>query len=439
MTSYVSPPAEPRPQVLAARPAAPAPRQGIDADRWPDVAGLPPGSRARRAVAAVLVRSALRRLPLRVRWGGGSVTGDAGPLLDVRDPEAFFRRIGADGLIGFGESYLAREWDSDDLVGVLEVLAAHVTRLVPPALQRLRGVWAHRHPGAERNTPDGARGNIRRHYDLSNDLFALFLDETMTYSSALFTDPAADGWDELADAQRRKADRLLDLAEVRTGTRLLEIGTGWGDLALRAARRGARVRTVTLSHEQRDLALRRIARAGLADRVSVELRDYREVEGAYDAVVSVEMVEAVGEEYWPVYFDALDRLTVPGGRVALQTITMPHDRMLATRDTYTWIHKYVFPGGMLPSLEAIRQATAHTGLRVTSDDGFGTHYARTLRLWRERFTRRAEAVERLGFDATFRRMWEFYLAYSEAGFRAGYLDVRQIAFTADGVARGGAR
>lgn len=169
--------------------------------------------------------------------------------------------------------------------------------------------------------------------------------------------------------------------------------------------------------------------AGLADRVTVELCDYREARGSYDAVVSVEMIEAVGEEFWPVYFRTLDDRLAPGGRAALQAITMPHERMLASRDTHTWIQKYIFPGGLLPSVEAVeRTVRDHTRLTVARRDGFGAHYAETLRLWRERFTERADEVAALGFDATFRRMWTLYLAYSEAGFRSGYLDVQQYLF-----------
>ncbi|MET8212784.1 class I SAM-dependent methyltransferase [Streptomyces sp. NPDC005373] len=224
---------------------------------------------------------------------------------------------------------------------------------------------------------------------------------------------------------------------VNSGTSLLEIGTGWGELAIRAVRRGARVTTLTLSAEQRDLARERTRTAGAADRVSVELCDYREARGTYDAVVSVEMVEAVGVEFWPVYFRTLDERLAPDGRAALQAITMPHDRMLASRGTFTWIHKYIFPGGQLPSVEAIEETVRdRAGLCTARRDGFGAHYAETLRLWRERFTERADEVEGLGFDDTFRRMWTFYLAYSEAGFRAGYLDVQQYLFTKDGP-RGG--
>ncbi|OEU92219.1 cyclopropane-fatty-acyl-phospholipid synthase [Streptomyces abyssalis] len=415
-------------------PSESRPDTAVDPRRWPDVARVPQPSRVRTAVAAHLVRRALERLPLEVRTSGGETLGLGGPLIRLHDPGAFFRRVGQAGLIGFGESYMAGEWDAPDLAGVLTVLAGNVTALVPGPLQRLRALWAARQPASGHNTEDHSRRNIHHHYDLSNDLFAAFLDDTLTYSSALFRDfPAA--WPDLADAQRRKTDRLLDLARVGPGTRLLEIGTGWGDLALRAAARGAHVVTATLSQEQLDLARQRVRAAGHEERVTLLLRDYRQLTGSYDAVVSVEMIEAVGADFWSEYFGRIDRLLAPGGRAALQAITMPHERMLATRNTYTWIQKYIFPGGLLPSPEAVEHATRDaTTLRVTRQDGFGPHYAETLRLWRERFAERAPAVRALGFDATFQRMWTFYLAYSEAGFRSGYLDVKQLLLTrtADG-------
>ncbi|MFD5117523.1 class I SAM-dependent methyltransferase [Streptomyces sp. NPDC058391] len=416
-------------------PKAPARPAVVDELRWPDVARQPRASWLRTAIAERVVRHALGRLPLRVRLGGAETLGLGGPLLEVRDPKAFFRRIGAGGLIGFGESYMAGEWQAPDLVGVLTVLADRAARLVPAPLQTLRAVWAPKQPAAQRNTPEGSRDNISRHYDLSNELFALFLDETLSYSSALFRGFPADR-SLLAAAQHRKIDRLLDEARVGPGTRLLEIGTGWGELAIRAAARGARVLTVTLSQEQRELARERVRAAGAEDRVTVELRDYRRVEGTFEAIVSVEMIEAVGAEFWPEYFLTLDRLLVPGGRIALQAITMPHDRMLASKDTFTWIQKYVFPGGLLPSTEAIERITAErTTLRMAGRDGFGPHYAETLRLWRERFTEQAPRVDALGFDETFRRLWTFYLAYSEAGFRSGYLDVQQMLLTKEETSR----
>jgi len=214
------------------------------------------------------------------------------------------------------------------------------------------------------------------------------------------------------------------------GTRLLEIGTGWGELAIRAAQRGAQVHTVTLSREQQLLARERIAAAGLSNRITVQLCDYREVTGHYDAIVSVEMIEAVGYRYLPAYLRALDRLLRPGGRIGLQVITMPHRRMLASRDTYTWVHKYIFPGGFLPSVELIEQTVAaHTNLLISERCSFGPHYAHTLRLWLQRFTANSAGADALGFDRIFRRMWRFYLAYSEAGFASGYLDLHQLVLT----------
>ncbi|MGW4695331.1 class I SAM-dependent methyltransferase [Kitasatospora cineracea] len=412
----------------------------VDPSRWPDVARVPHAP-LRAAVAGRLLRRVAANRGLRVELPGGRPllpSPAQAPVLRLHRPEAFLHRVGTGGLIGFGESYQAGDWDSPDLVRLLTALAARPETLVPPGTGWLRRLYVRRPPAAELSTAANAPRNIHRHYDLSNELFALFLDPTMSYSSAVFSDPSpATHWPDLVPAQHRKIDRLLDLARVGPGTRLLEIGTGWGELALRAAARGAEVVTLTLSAEQLALARRRIAAAGQSDRVEVRLCDYRQARGAFDAIVSVEMIEAVGRPFWPAYFTALDRLLAPGGRVALQAITMPHARMLASSDTYTWILKYVFPGGQIPSLRAISDtAAAHTRLRVDAADAYGPHYAETLRLWRERFTGRAEQVAALGFDEVFRRMWELYLAYSEAGFRSGYLNVHQVLLSRDGAAAG---
>ncbi|MER7582598.1 class I SAM-dependent methyltransferase [Kitasatospora sp. NPDC097691] len=418
-------------------PAAP-PALPVDPARWPDVARVP-NAPLRAAVAARLLRRVASRRGLRIELPGGRTLQPAppdAPVLRLHRPQAFLHRVGEGGLIGFGEAYQAGDWDSPDLVALLTELATAPETLVPSGTHWLRRLYVRRPPDEELSTAANARRNIHRHYDLSNDLFALFLDPTMTYSSALF--PTGPGHGPVATreglpaAQHRKIDRLLDLARVGPGVRLLEIGTGWGELALRAAARGARVVSLTLSEEQLALARRRIADAGQAHRAEVRLCDYRAAEGEYDAVVSVEMIEAVGRPFWPEYFHALDRVLAPGGRVALQAITMPHDRMLASSRTYTWILKYVFPGGLIPSLRAIEESTArHTRLRMTRADAYGPHYAETLRLWRERFTERSPQVAALGFDEVFRRMWELYLAHSEAGFRTGYLDVHQILLTRD--------
>jgi cyclopropane-fatty-acyl-phospholipid synthase len=387
--------------------------------RWPGIATAP-RSPARAWLAERLFRLAVARLPVSVRLPGGETIGRGGPLLRVERP-AFFHRLGTASTIGFGEAYLAGDWTSPDPAAALTPFAARMATLVPKPLQVLRRVVDAHRPAAERNTPEGAKANVHRHYDLSNDLFATFLDESMTYSSAWFGPD-----DDLHAAQLRKIDAVLDLAGVGPRSRVLEIGTGWGALAIRAARRGATVTTLTISTEQRDLAQERIAAAGVADRVDVRLLDYREATGSYDAVVSVEMIEAVGAEYWPVYFATLSRLLAPGGRVGLQAITMPHDRMLATRHSQTWITKYVFPGGLLLSVPAIEHQAREAGLAITARRRLGEHYARTLREWRDRFTAAADRVSELGFDETFRRLWELYLAYCEAGFRARYLDVWQF-------------
>ena len=317
---------------------------------------------------------------------------------------------------------MAGEWDSNDLPALFTVLAAHLPALVPAPLRAFRRLYVPPKPAGQDASVDGARRKIEHHYDLSNEFFELFLDPTLTYSSALFEDG-----DTLEQAQRRKIDRLLDGTRTGAGTRLLEIGTGWGELALRAAERGASVTSLTISPAQFAVATRRAAEAGLAGRIDVRLRDYREAEGSYDAVVSVEMIEAVGARYWPAYVRAIDRLLARGGRAGIQAITMPHDQMLATMNGQTWIHQYIFPGGQIPSLRAITDALAsHTDLRVTSDLAMGDHYTKTLSAWRTRFAAAADGVDALGFSRSFQRMWDLYLAYSQAGFAAGYLDVHQL-------------
>jgi cyclopropane-fatty-acyl-phospholipid synthase len=413
-------------------------------DQWPDLGQVPSGPRA--AVSAYVARrlfeAGVSRLSVSVHLEGRTL-GRGGPEMTVHRPDEFFRRLGRGALIGFGEAYLTEAWDAPDLGAFLTVLAAEMPRLVPDVLQRLRALAVRRPPKRERSTRANSRRNIAHHYDLSNELFEQFLDADLSYSSALFEGrelargelsrmSAPEQGADLTAAQARKIDRLLDRTGVGPGTTVLEIGTGWGELAIRAARRGAVVHTITLSTEQRDLAEKRIATEGLADRVTVQLLDYRALppETTYDVVLSVEMIEAVGYDFWTSYFQILDAVLAPGGRIGIQAITMPHERMLATRRTYTWINKYIFPGGFLPSVEAIKDITArHTSLHVAEELSFGSHYAETLRQWDDRFLAARDAVLRLGFDDTFVRMWHFYLEYSRAGFASGYLDVNQLVLT----------
>ncbi|MEO5662095.1 MAG: cyclopropane-fatty-acyl-phospholipid synthase family protein [Nocardioides sp.] len=436
---------------------------GNNGSRMPGLERVPGGPRTvvSAGIARRLFTAAIRHLDVLVEEapnsrGIGRTFGRGGPRMVIHRPDEFYARVGRDGLIGFGEAYLTGAWDTDDLAGFLTVPAARIATLIPESLQRARAVVTHRTPSHQRSTADNSQANIAHHYDLSNELFALFLDETLSYSSALFTTPfvaGPDGPDHLvatepdatdnapedfADAQARKIERLLDEAGVIAGSRVMEIGTGWGELAIRAARRGATVHSITLSVEQLELAERRVADAGFADQVRIELRDYRalmepEFAAAYDAIVSVEMIEAVGHEFWGTYFQTIDHALAPGGRVAIQAITMPHDRMLATRGTQTWINKYVFPGGFLPSVQVIDEITSEqTSLRRTGILEFGTHYAETLRRWDERFIAQRDAVIALGFDDAFMRMWHFYLEYSRAGFASGYINVQQLTFVKEG-------
>jgi cyclopropane-fatty-acyl-phospholipid synthase len=403
------------------------------AARRPVITRVPSGPVAAVSAFAAhrLLRRAAARMPLRLIYPDGTVIGrgDAtAPALMIHHPHRLARRIGRHGLIGFGESYMAGEWDSTDLTAALTVIAAELNHLIPRWLQWLRLIVVASQPRSSTRSRAQTRRNIASHFNLSSDFFAEFLDETMTYSGAVFGCLPAR-WPDLAEAQRRKIDRLLDAAGVGHGTRLLEIGTGWGELSIRAAARGADVRSVTPSNRQQWLARQRVAAAGVSDRVRIDLCDYREIDGCYDAVISVGMLEAVGYRLWPDYFRGLEQLVKPGGRVVIQAITMPHLRMLATRNTHSWIQKYIFPGGLIPSAKAILGITErYTGLRAIDMLSLRQHYAETLRLWRERYLQRRTTLAYIGFDEVFARMWELYLAHAEAGFRSGYLNAYQWTF-----------
>ncbi|MEJ7633312.1 cyclopropane-fatty-acyl-phospholipid synthase family protein [Aeromicrobium sp.] len=394
--------------------------------RWPGIAHAPRTPLKAHAAKAIL-KPTVNRVPVRLTFADGNTWGAGSPdspEMRIVRPRAFFARLGSETKIGFGEAYMAGDWtagEGTDLAELLTPFAERMATIVPVPLQKFRVFVDKKLPHHQRNSVNGSRKNIEAHYDLSNDLFAEFLDPTMSYSAASFEGPEQ----ELEAAQLRKIDAILDDARVTAGTRVLEIGSGWGALAIRAAQRGAKVTTITISTEQAALAEQRFAEAGVD--VDLQLVDYREVTGQYDAIVSIEMIEAVGEEYWGTYFSTIDKLLAPGGRVAIQAITMGHHRYLATRNSYGWIQKYIFPGGLIPSLDAIDQTLdEHTSLTVTNRRSLGQDYARTLRHWRDAFNANWAAINDQGFDETFRRMWEFYLAYCEAGFVTGYLDVFQI-------------
>ncbi len=393
---------------------------------------VPYRSRALARTVGRALRLLLARMPIRVRFPDSSVTGGgdpASPLLLAVRPDDLALRLAHHPSIGLGEAYMAGDWATargSDLADAMVPFADLLTRRMTP-LFTVAKVFDRHSPFQRRNDPTGARENIADHYDLGNDLFEAFLDETMTYSSALFDDTRPWAEQTLAEAQRRKIDAILDAAQVGPGTTVLEIGTGWGELALRAAARGATVTSLTLSTEQLALATERVEAAGLADRVDIRLQDYRHATGTYDAVVSVEMIEAVGAEFLPVYFQTIHDRLRPGGRAAIQAILTSDAHFDLTKDGVSWISRYIFPGGLVPSLAAITAALP-AGLALSGDVRFGAHYAETLRRWRRTFT---DAWPGLAdsYGETFRRMWEFYLAYAETGFRSGILDVSRLTFT----------
>ncbi|MHB8959260.1 MAG: class I SAM-dependent methyltransferase [Candidatus Limnocylindrales bacterium] len=344
--------------------------------------------------------------------------------IHVHDGAAAVRML-LGGEIGAGKAYMDGLWSSPDLPALLRVAALNREALALPRgwwrlPLRLQKTLAHR---ARRNSVTGSRRNIEAHYDLGNDFYRLFLDETLTYSSAVFAGPDQ----ALADAQRDKYRIVAERAGLRGGERVLEIGSGWGGFAIYAAGElGCRVTSITVSPAQQQLATERVRAAGLADRVSIELRDYREIEETYDAIVSIEMLEAVGAEYYTRFFEACDRALRPGGRMSLQVITFPDVAYEGQRRGANWIQTYIFPGGLLPSLAVIERSLHGTQLLVRRVDDIADSYVLTLRAWRRAFLARLDAVRAMGFDERFIRMWDFYLAISEAGFATGITQDLQI-------------
>ena len=344
--------------------------------------------------------------------------------LTIRRPR-LARRVLLGGSVGFAESYIDGDWDTPDLAGLLELLDRNHAALGQSYygrwLARIRDRLAHL---LRPNSRAGSRRNIRAHYDLGNAFFAAWLDPTLTYSAARF----AGATDDLEQAQLEKYRSLARLIGLAPGHRLLEIGSGWGSFAVLAAREfGARVRSITVSREQHDYAARRVHELGLADRVAIELRDYRDVEGRYDRIASIEMFEAVGERWWPTFFDRLRAALAPGGLAGLQIITIADQHFAAYRKGADFIQRYIFPGGMLPSPGALAEQLGRAGLALQDQVAFGACYARTLGIWQTRFNAAWERIAALGFDERFRRLWSYYLAYCEAGFRTGSTDVVQLA------------
>jgi cyclopropane-fatty-acyl-phospholipid synthase len=340
----------------------------------------------------------------------------------------FVRRSILGGTVGFAESYIDGDWSTPNLTDFLELMCAnesvethHKGRRIAMLLHRVLHLW-------RRNSPSGSKRNIAAHYDLGNSFYERWLDSSMTYSSAVFPAPSAD----LSAAQIHKYRLICEKLALSRDQRVLEIGCGWGGFATFAAREyGAKVTAITVSREQLDYARARIQREGLAERVEAKFVDYRHLEGSFDRIASIEMFEAVGEKYWPQFFAKLRDSLLPGGRAALQVITIADKLFEPYRRGVDFIQRYIFPGGMLPSPGVLSQHIARAGLSLERQEFFGAHYARTLAMWQQRFQSAWSEIMPLGFDTRFKRMWEFYLAYCEAGFRTQSIDVAQVALARD--------
>lgn len=390
---------------------------------------------SRTAIERYLSRLTKGRLEVTWPEGGTTVFGEKeGPVtaaLRIRQ-NRFFWRLVKDSGVGLGEGYVAKDWETDDLTAVLRLFVDNkpAVSVKPSFFQGFADVFNRWRHLERKNTLEGSRKNIGDHYDLSNDFFRTFLDENMLYSSAVYLDPS----DSLLAAQQNKLQKIIDKAGLNSSHHVLEIGCGWGGFAIKAAREtGCRVTGITLSKEQLREATERVKALGLQDRVQFIFCDYREMKGAFDRIVSVEMLEAVGHEYLGTFFSACDRLLKPEGLAVIQTITIPDQRYESYRRGCDWIQKHIFPGGHLPSLQVLCQAmTGASQFFIEDLENIGPHYARTLREWRERFRGAEAKLEALGFDEPFRRKWEYYLSYCEAGFAGRYLNNIQIVLTRAG-------
>ncbi|WP_343650663.1 cyclopropane-fatty-acyl-phospholipid synthase family protein [Stenotrophomonas sp.] len=387
----------------------------------PSVALAPPG-----ALDAFLRRRLLDQLaPLRegsllVRdaFGEqrlGQASGELHATVTIEDP-AFYRKVAAQGSVGAGESYIDGDWRCDDLVALVQLLVRNRDLLdgMERGPARVGGWLLRGWNRLRRNSRAGSRRNIAAHYDLGNDFFSLFLSPDLMYSSALF----ANEQETLETASKRKLDRICQQLHLQPGDRVVEIGTGWGGFALHAAQHyGCHVTTTTISAEQHALAQQRVREAGLQDRITLLTQDYRDLQGPFDKLVSIEMIEAVGAEYLDTYLATLQRLLKPDGVALLQAITIEDHRYEQARRSVDYIKRFVFPGSFIPSISAIMAAkTRSSDLQLVAQHDFGHSYALTLRAWRQRFLAQRSAVQAQGFDVRFCRLWEFYLAYCEGGF-----------------------
>lgn len=354
---------------------------------------------------------------LRYPGGRGRRFGDEGAapiVVDVRNPEALWDKIARRTRVGFGEAYVDGDWDCDDLVGLFSLLGRNLQRgSESPVVRAVHAIQRLRPDLSQRQAPRVARDNIHAHYDLGNELFELMLDPTMTYSCAYWERPEMT----LEEAQLAKLRRVCQALRLGPGDHLLEIGSGWGSLAVVAAgETGCRVTGVTISPAQASFARERVAAAGLAARVEIVERDYRELEGSFTRIASIEMIEAVGHAEFPTYFRTIDRLLAPDGIALVQAIGVPDSRYERYRRTPDWIQQYVFPGSLLPSLEVLAAAVARTRMMIVGVEEIGIGYARTLRAWRGNLERNVSAVRALGYDERLLRIWRFYLSYCEAAF-----------------------